>query len=380
MTAPASSAPSVAVERDNSGAAVVRIGGDWRLRHGMPATAPVEREIEAAGARAIRLDAVALGRWDSSLVSFVLHLEEFCRASKIAIERVALPDGLVRMIALAQAVPEKRDARAAASRPALLDRVGAAALERFAGFGDFMEFLGEASIALGRMCVGRARFRRSDLLEAIQDCGANALGIVTLISYLVGVILAFMGAIQLQQFGAAIYVADLVAIGMVREMGAMMTGIIMSGRTGAAFAARLGTMKVTQEIDALATMGIPPMEFLTAPRIVALVLMMPLLCLYSDLVGILGGATVGFTMLGLSLNTYLRESSAAILTATLIGGLVKSVVYGVLIALAGCYEGFRCGNSSSAVGDAATRAVVESIVAIVVACGVFAVLFHILDI
>lgn len=379
MIAPASSAPSVAVERDNSGAAVVRIGGDWRLRHGMPATAPVERAIEAAGARAIRLEA-AVGRWDSSLVSFVLHLEEYCGAHQIAIERGALPDGLVRMIALAQAVPEKRDARAADSRSALLDRVGAAVLEKFAGFGDFMEFLGEASIALGRMCVGRARFRRSDLLEAIQDCGANALGIVTLISYLVGVILAFMGAIQLQQFGAAIYVADLVAIGMVREMGAMMTGIIMSGRTGAAFAARLGTMKVTQEIDALATMGIPPMEFLTAPRIVALVLMMPLLCLYSDLVGILGGATVGFTMLGLSLNTYLRESSAAILTATLIGGLVKSVVYGVLIALAGCYEGFRCGNSSSAVGDAATRAVVESIVAIVVACGVFAVLFHILNI
>lgn len=379
MIAPASSAPSVAVERDNSGAAVVRIGGDWRLRHGMPATAPVERAIEAAGARAIRLEA-AVGRWDSSLVSFVLHLEEYCGAHQIAIERGALPDGLVRMIALAQAVPEKRDARAADSRPALLDRVGAAVLEKFAGFGDFMEFLGEASIALGRMCVGRARFRRSDLLEAIQDCGANALGIVTLISYLVGVILAFMGAIQLQQFGAAIYVADLVAIGMVREMGAMMTGIIMSGRTGAAFAARLGTMKVTQEIDALATMGIPPMEFLTAPRIVALVLMMPLLCLYADLVGILGGATVGFTMLNLSLNTYLRESSAAILTATLIGGLVKSVVYGVLIALAGCYEGFRCGNSSSAVGDAATRAVVESIVAIVVACGVFAVLFHILNI
>jgi phospholipid/cholesterol/gamma-HCH transport system permease protein len=379
MIAPASSAPSVAVERDNSGAAVVRIGGDWRLRHGMPATAPVERAIEAAGARAIRLEA-AVGRWDSSLVSFVLHLEEYCGAHQIAIERGALPDGLVRMIALAQAVPEKRDARAADSRSALLDRVGAAVLEKFAGFGDFMEFLGEASIALGRMCVGRARFRRSDLLEAIQDCGANALGIVTLISYLVGVILAFMGAIQLQQFGAAIYVADLVAIGMVREMGAMMTGIIMSGRTGAAFAARLGTMKVTQEIDALATMGIPPMEFLTAPRIVALVLMMPLLCLYADLVGILGGATVGFTMLNLSLNTYLRESSAAILTATLIGGLVKSVVYGVLIALAGCYEGFRCGNSSSAVGDAATRAVVESIVAIVVACGVFAVLFHILNI
>ncbi len=380
MIAPAAPAPSVALERDSSGAAVVRIGGDWRLRHGMPATASVERALQIAAARSIRLDASGVGRWDSSLVSFIVRLEEYCRAHEIESARDALPDGLARMIALAQAVPERRDARAIAARPPLLDRVGAAALEKFAGIGDFTEFLGEASIALGRMCAGRARFRGSDLLEAIQDCGASALGIVTLISYLVGVILAFMGAIQLQQFGAAIYVADLVAIGMVREMGAMMTGIIMSGRTGAAFAARLGTMKVTQEIDALATMGIPPMEFLTAPRLAALVLMMPLLCLYADLVGILGGATVGYSMLGLSLNTYLHESSNAILTATFVGGLVKSVVYGVLIALAGCYEGFRCGNSSSAVGDAATRAVVESIVAIVVACGAFAVLFHILDI
>ncbi len=380
MIAPDSEAPNVALERDPAGAAVVRIGGRWRLRRGMPATEPIERALEAAGARALRFDAAAVGPWDSSLVGFVVRLEEFCRARNIAIERGALPEGLARMVALAQVVPENRDARARPNAAPLLDRVGAATIAKFAAIGDFTEFLGETAIALARMATGRARFRRSDLLEAIQACGANAFGIVTLISYLVGVILAFMGAIQLQQFGAAIYVADLVAIGMVREMGAMMTGIIMSGRTGAAFAAQLGTMKVTQELDALATMGVSPMEFLTAPRVVALVLMMPLLCLYADVVGILGGATVGVVMLRLSLQAYLRESIAAILPATLVGGLVKSAVYGVLIALAGCYEGFKCGNSSSAVGDAATRAVVAAIVAIVVACGMFAVLFNILGI
>ncbi len=380
MIAPDAEPPSVAVERDPAGAAVVRIGGSWRLRHGMPAAEPIERALEAAGARAVRLDAAAIGPWDSSLVSFVVRLEEFCRVKNIAIERGVLPNGLARMVALAQAVPESRGARAPQVSVPLLERVGVATLERLAGILRFLDFLGQATIALGRMLTGHARFRRVDLLEAIQTCGANALGIVTLISYLVGVILAFMGAVQLQQFGAAIYVADLVAIGMVREMGAMMTGIIMSGRTGAAFAAQLGTMKVTQEIDALATMGISPMEFLTAPRVVALVLMMPLLCLYSDFVGILGGATVGFSMLGLSLQTYIHESIAAVLMSALIGGLVKSAVYGVLIALAGCYEGFACGGSSSAVGDAATRAVVAGIVAIVVACGIFAVLFNILGI
>jgi phospholipid/cholesterol/gamma-HCH transport system permease protein len=189
-----------------------------------------------------------------------------------------------------------------------------------------------------------------------------------------------MGAVQLQQFVAAIYVADLVGIGMVREMGAMMTAIIMAGRTGAAFAAQLGSMKVTQEIDALATMGIPPMEFLVVPRMIALILMMPLLCLYSDFVGILGGATVGASVLKVSLSAYGHQTLHAVTMTALVGGLVKSAVYGVLIALAGCYQGFECGSSSSAVGEAATAAVVSAIVMIVVACGIFAVLFNILGI
>ncbi len=167
-----------------------------------------------------------------------------------------------------------------------------------------------------------------------------------------------MGAVQLSQFGAAIYVADLVGIGMVREMGAMMTAIIMSGRTGAAFAAKLGTMKVTQEIDALTTMGISPLEFLVLPRVLALVLMMPLLCLYADFVGILGGAFVGVTMLDLAPRSYFRETISTLTFANLLGGLFKATVYGALIAVAGCLRGFQCGNSSSAVGDAATQAVV----------------------
>ncbi len=171
-----------------------------------------------------------------------------------------------------------------------------------------------------------------------------------------------------------------VGIAIVREMGAMMTGVIMSGRTGAAFAAQLGSMKVTQEIDALATMGISPIEFLVVPRVIGLVLMMPLLCLYADLVGILGGATVGVGMLGLTLHSYLQQTIAAVALAPLVGGLVKSIVYGVLIAIAGCYQGFQCGRSSSAVGDAATAAVVSAIVMIVVACGIFAVIFNILGI
>ena len=151
-----------------------------------------------------------------------------------------------------------------------------------------LHFLGEVTLAFVKLVRMRARYRTADLFLIIQECGPQALPIVTLISFLVGVIMAFVGAVQLQQFGAQIYVADLVGIAVVRDMGAMMTGIIMAGRTGAAFAAKLGTMKVTQEIDALITLGFSPLEFLVLPRVIALCLMMPLLCLYSDLMGILG--------------------------------------------------------------------------------------------
>jgi phospholipid/cholesterol/gamma-HCH transport system permease protein len=214
----------------------------------------------------------------------------------------------------------------------------------------------------------------------IQECGAQALPIVTLISFLVGVILAFVGAIQLAQFGAQIYVADLVGIAMVRDMGAMMTGIIMAGRTGAAFAAQLGTMKVTQEIDAFTTMGFSALEFLVLPRMIALILMMPLLCVYSDLVGILGGAAVGIGMLDLSATTYFRETMHAINLTDFFGGVFKSAVYGVLIAISGCLRGLECGSSSSAVGDAATSAVVTGIVFIIATCGIFSVIFYALGI
>jgi phospholipid/cholesterol/gamma-HCH transport system permease protein len=218
--------------------------------------------------------------------------------------------------------------------------------------------------------TGRASFRRSDLVLLLQECGAQALPIVSLISVLVGLILAFVGAIELKMFGSEIFVADVVGIGMVRIMGAIMTGIIMAGRTGAAFAAQIGTMQVNEEIDALQTLGISPMEFLVLPRMVALIVMMPLLCLYSDLMGILGGIVVGTGMLDLSLTEYLNQTREAVRMVHLWIGLFHSAVFGVLVAMAGCLRGIQCGRSASAVGEATTSAVVTSIVAIVVATAV----------
>jgi phospholipid/cholesterol/gamma-HCH transport system permease protein len=291
-----------------------------------------------------------------------------------------LPAGVSRLLGLAEAVPERKGARVDDVDESVLERVGKATLSTTESAIDALAFIGEATRAVGRLFTGRARFRASDLFTFIQQAGAEALPIVTLISFLVGLIFAFVGAIQLQQFGATIYVANLVGIAMVREMGAMMTAIVMAGRTGASYAAQLGSMKVTQEIDSLVTMGISPMEFLVLPRMLALFLMMPLLCLYADFVGILGGATVGVGMLNLSAVTYYQQTAYAVSLTNLVGGVFKAAVYGILIAIAGCLRGMQSGNSSSAVGEATTAAVVTSIVAIVAACGIFAVVFYVLGI
>ncbi len=371
----------VSFDQRNDATLILRFSGRWHLDKDLPPTTEVMRALDARPApKRVLFDTADLANWDSGLLSFLTETDELCRTRGIVADRSGLPTGLRRLLELAEAVPEKKGTQAAPKRESLFARVGNATLGFTAAASEFITFVGQLTVAFGNMVRGKARYRTVDLVEVIQQCGASAVGIVTLISFLVGVILAFMGAVQLSQFGAAIYVADLVGIGMVREMGAMMTAIIMSGRTGAAFAAKLGTMKVTEEIDALTTMGISPLEFLVLPRVLALVLMMPLLCLYADFVGILGGLFVGVTMLGLSPGAYMRETISTLTMANLLGGLFKATFYGVLIAIAGCLRGFQCGNSSSAVGDAATQAVVMSIVLVVIACGTFAVLFNVLGI
>jgi phospholipid/cholesterol/gamma-HCH transport system permease protein len=371
----------ISVQHEDGATLRISFLGAWRLRGGLSAGRLLQSELESsADVRRIVFDARELTAWDSSALIFLTNISAFCRQRGIAMERASLPSGLHRLLDLSEAVPEKKGARQEAAKPAFLARVGNNAVRTSAATVEHVRFLGDMTLTFAQLFKLKARFRAVDLFLLMQQCGAQALPIVTLISFLVGVILAFVGAVQLKQFGAQIYVADLVGIAMIREMGAMMTGIIMAGRTGAAFAAQLGTMKVTQEIDAFTTMGFSPLEFLILPRVIALVLMMPLLCVYADLVGVVGGAVIGVGMLDLSWSTYFRETVGAIDLTDVFGGVFKSSVYGVLIALAGCLRGIQCGNSSSAVGDAATSAVVTAIVAIVVACGIFAVVFYVLGI
>ena len=369
------------VTRPTADTLCIRLSGQWTIHAALPSPAEVQAQCEASPrVRRLSFEASDLADWDSALLTFLLKLKELCDQRQTEFDRTGLPQGVQRLLALATAVPEHHEARREEKRKSLLVRLGQSVLDIAEATRELLIFLGEVALAFGQFMRGRARFRAVDLWLIVQECGAQALPIVSLISFLVGLILAFMGANQLRQFGAQIYVANLVGLSMAREMGAMMTGIIMAGRTGAAFAAQLGTMVVNQEIDALTTMGLNPMEFLVVPRMLALMLMVPLLCIYADLVGILGGAVVGVGMLNLGAAQYYQQTLSALHLLDFVVGLIKGTVFGILVALAGCLRGMQCGRSASAVGAATTSAVVTGIVWIIVSDAVLTVMYDVLGI
>jgi len=363
------------------GLLLVRLMGDWKIGNPLPSADEVGRKLTAgAGVRRVGFDTSELKAWDSGLLTFLIKVRESCSQNKIQLEAEGLPEGVRELLKLASAVAERKGARKEVKREPFLYLVGARAIDFYRSTIEMVSFIGAATITFAKFLVGKATFRRVDLFLLLQECGAQALPVVSLISILLGLILAFVGAIQLKMFGAQIFVADVVAIGMVRVLGAIMTGIIMAGRTGAAFAAQLGTMEVNEEIDALKTLGISPMEFLVLPRMIALIIMMPLLCVYSDLLGIIGGLIVGVGMLNLGLMEYLNRTREALNLTTFGIGLFHSAVFGVLVALSGCLRGMQCERSASAVGYAATSAVVTSIVSIIMATAVITFVCQVLGI
>ena len=369
------------MNRPETGIISITFTGNWSISNGLRPTDDILKELSADPTlRRVVFRTEELDGWDSSLLAFLVKLLRGCADKKVEVAVDGLPPGVARLLDVASAVPEKKDARAGAKKEPFFSKVGVASIELWRSALDMISFIGESFLAFCNMLCGKARFRRSDVALLLEECGAQALPIVSLISVLVGLILAFVGAVQLRLFGAQIYVADLVGLGMAREMGAMMTAIIMAGRTGAAFAAQLGTMQVNEEIDAFRTLGISPMEFLVLPRMLALILMLPLLCLYADLMGILGGALIGVGMLDINPAQYFNETQNAVQITDFVAGLIKSGVFGALVALAGCMRGMQCGRSASAVGEATTSAVVTAIVAIIVSDALLTVIYDILKI
>ncbi len=359
----------------------VTLCGSWKLGEPLPSTDDVRQKVESTGhIRQITLNAEKLGDWDSGLLTFLRKLWKLCLNSNIALDSSGLPDGARQLLVLAAAVPEKKDTRKPEGRITFLSHLGNQTIAFFRSSSDLLEFIGEATVAFLRLMRGKAQYRRTDLWLIIEACSGQALPIVTLISFLVGMILAFIGVIQLALFGAEIFVANLVGIAMVRLMAAIMTGIVMAGRTGGAFAAQLGTMQVNQEIDALKTLGLSPMEFLVLPRMLALVLMMPLLALFANVMGILGGAVVAVSMPNINVIQYFNQTVEAVSLWDLWIGLFSSAVFGVIVAISGCMRGMQCGRSASAVGDAATSAVVTAIVGIIVATAIITIITNVLGV
>jgi phospholipid/cholesterol/gamma-HCH transport system permease protein len=352
----------------------VVLSGRWTLQDGLPPVDGVVRSMEGGVSR-LAFEAPGLETWGSGLVAFVHAVATAARSRDIAVDVEGLPEGARQMLALASSTAQESPP-AAQEDDALTARVGRVAHHAWRTALDAVDFVGEAVLAVGAFLAGRAAFRRVDLSHAFEATGVAALGIVALINFLIGAVLAFVGAVQLQQFGAAIYVASLVAIGVTRELGALMTGIVMAGRTGASFAAVLGTMTVNEEIDALRTMGMKTSEFLVLPRILATTAMMPVLVAYADVLGLLGGMFVGVTLLDLGTVQYLRQTQESLPLRHVLIGVTKGLVFGLVVALTGCYYGLRCGRSAAAVGEATQKAVVMGIVLVVVTDAVFTVLLH----
>jgi phospholipid/cholesterol/gamma-HCH transport system permease protein len=261
----------------------------------------------------------------------------------------------------------------------IAEEVGRLAVELWRDLYTLISFAGELSVALIRAAFHPRTVRWRDVLHYAEAAGVNGLPIVALIAFIMGLIMAFQAAIPLRQFGADIFVANLVALAILRELGPLMTAVLLAGRSGSAFAAELGTMKVREEIDALKTMGLDPVRFLVVTRVIAAVLMTPLLTIFADLLGLMGGSVVVLS-LGFPLITFFRQVQAAVGYGDFIGGLVKSFVFGILVAAIGCLRGLQTESGPSAVGVSTTRAVVSGIILIVIADGVFSVVYYYLGV
>jgi phospholipid/cholesterol/gamma-HCH transport system permease protein len=357
-----------------NGVLTVRLAGSWTLTSTPPSINNCLAQLDEATTSRLSFDVTALAEWDSLLVSILHVMQRVCLQRNILFDASTLPSGLSALLSLAVAVPQEPQQQSTGMM-GFADTWRYFMQRSWQTVREPLTFTGEMGLSIQRLLMGRANLRARDFWYFVGEAGPGALGIISLISILAGVILAYLGAVQLRQFGAQVYVANLVSIGMTREMGALMTAIIMAGRTGAAYAAQLGTMQANEEIDALKIMGIEPVDFLALPRLLALVLVLPLLTLYSDVLGMFGGSLIAGSM-DIGLTQYINQTQSSIDMQQIFAGLFKSLVFAVVIALASCHWGLKSGRSSTDVGVATTKAVVASLVGIIVADSIINILYN----
>ena len=349
----------------------IGLKGDWRLSSGISGFAGlVEEEIAPLALDPIReicIDTGNVQEWDSAIMPIILEAHQLAQERGWSWQEDKLDEGILDLLSLATAVPEKDGSGKKEKHKGAFEQVGDAVIELRQDADNWLKFLGELVLGAFELAMGRARFRWRDFWITMQKVGPDALPIVTLISFLVGLIVAFLGAVVLVRFGAEYYVSYLVGYGMLREMGALMVGIIMAGRTGAAFAAEIGSMRVNEEIDALDTLGINSVVFIVFPRMWALFLLMPLLVIFADIVGVLSGMMISNLLLDQAFPIFIKGFHEAVGLHDFLLGVTKGVFFGLIVAASGCLRGLQSGTSADSVGRAATSAVVTGIT-LIVAC------------
>jgi phospholipid/cholesterol/gamma-HCH transport system permease protein len=389
--------------------AVVKLTGNWTLRTGFPRPDELLEKLfptnaandngdaqEDAVPFGVSFDCSSLGRFDSCLPAFLLAVERGGAARKTVFDVGTLPSGVAKILALASSRPAHADTTAAASGAArpeetgdsfpirrvagetLFFRLGSWGMTSVHSWGKALDFIGQTAIAFGKLLRGQARCRFRECWFFVQTSGVDAFPIVGLISFLTGLILAYVGVLQMRQVGAIVYVPGGVAISMMREMGVLMASIVLCGRTATAYAAQLGSMQVSEEMSAYRSMGVSPVEYLVLPRMIALVFMLPFLTLYANFAGIVGGLVVT-TSMGITLEQSYNRMALIMTVPSFTSGLIKAALFAVLIGWAGCFRGMVCGKSSQAVGDAATSAAVLGITLVIIADALFSVFFNVID-
>ena len=358
---------------------VLSLEGDYLGFDDEKAKSALMEPVRQHDLRSVKIDASRLGLWDSTLVAVLYELARQSLNRKMTLEYGKIPPNLKRLVELSVMV-ERNPSLPQQPHFPFLAALGNFGISLWQKIVKGSLFLRHCTESFFRLLSGTVVMRRVDFLFALQDCTYKAVGIVSLVSFMVGLILAFVGAVQLKTFGAQIYVASLVAIGMTRIMGAIMVGIIMAGRTGASYAATIGTMQVNEEIDALKTMGIAITDFLVLPRITALSISLPFLVILADFMGILGGAAVGVLMLDIPAAEYYKYTMNALDMTNFLVGLFHGLVFGIIISVCGCYFGVYCGRNADSVGKATTEAVVSAIVWMIVMTGIITFIFEVLGI
>lgn len=365
----------IAVE-ETDGTCTVRLGGALTVATAGDAFDRLER-ISPSSGRSMVIDLSGLSAMDTS-GAWLVHrfLRVWGEAGAQARHENATPD---QETLLAQAQKHDVPPAPAGKQPSLLIRelayLGQSTIRIADRFGSLLAFFGLVLARLGRQIVHPRRIRWVALTNQMEQIGLNALPIIGLMSFLIGLVLVQQGAFQLRKFGAEIFVVDLVSISTVRELGVLLTAIMVAGRSGSAFTAQIGTMRLTEEVDAMRTIGLDPIDTLVLPRMIALIVLMPLLVFFASMLALLGGVIFGWLSLDIPIDTFLARMRSTITMNDILVGMIKAPVFGMIIAVAGCFEGMQVSGDAASVGERTTISVVESIFMVIVLDAFFAVFF-----